>query len=79
MKLAVLTDAHGNLPALEAALGAIRAEGCDAIYHTGDAIGIGPYPAETLDCLLNTPSLYFVMAITTPGLRTGYLTRACRT
>ena len=45
-----------NLPALEAALDAIRREGCDAIVHTGDAIGIGPFPAECLDLLLNTPN-----------------------
>ncbi len=53
MRIAVLTDAHGNLPALEAALAMIRAEGCDAIYHTGDAVGIGPYPAECVERLLS--------------------------
>lgn len=52
MRVAVLTDAHGNLPALEAALAMIRAAGCDAIYHTGDAVGIGPYPAECVELLL---------------------------
>ena len=46
MKIAVLTDVHGNLPALQVALRAIRREGADAIFHTGDAIGIGPFPAE---------------------------------
>jgi predicted phosphodiesterase len=60
-KIAVLTDAHANLPALEAALAAIRAEGCEAVYHTGDAIGIGPYPAECLDRLLHTPTTRLVM------------------
>ncbi len=60
-RIAVITDAHANLPALDAALAAIRAEGCDAIYHTGDAVGIGPYPAECLDRLLHTPRLRLVM------------------
>lgn len=60
MKIAVITDAHANLPALQAALQAIRAEGVDEIYHTGDAIGIGPFPAETLDLLLETPGMRFV-------------------
>lgn len=60
-RLAVMTDVHANLPALDAALAAIRAEGCDAIYHTGDAIGIGPYPAECLDRLLQTPNMRLVM------------------
>ena len=61
MKIAVLTDVHGNLPALQAALKAIGQEGCDAIYHTGDSIGIGPYPAECLELLLNTPRMHLVM------------------
>lgn len=61
MKIAVITDVHANLPALQAALESIEREGVDAIYHTGDAIGIGPYPAETLDLLLNTPNMRFVM------------------
>jgi predicted phosphodiesterase len=58
MKIAVLTDAHANLPALRAALDAIRAEGCDAIYHTGDAIAIGPQPAECLELMLSMPNLH---------------------
>ena len=52
MRIGVLTDVHGNLPALEAALGALASEGCDVVVHTGDAIGIGPHPAECLDLLL---------------------------
>ena len=53
MRIVVLTDTHGNLPALDAALATIQAEGCDAIYHTGDAVGIGPYPAECVERLLS--------------------------
>ena len=43
MKVAVLTDVHANLPALEATLRAIEDAGCEAIYHTGDAIGIARF------------------------------------
>jgi predicted phosphodiesterase len=57
MRIAVFTDVHANLPALRAALKAIRAQGCDALFSTGDAIAIGPYPAECLDLLLSTPGL----------------------
>lgn len=53
MKIALLTDAHGNLPALDAALLAVEQEGCDAIYHGGDAVGIGPYPAGCVERLLS--------------------------
>jgi predicted phosphodiesterase len=57
-RIAVITDAHAYLPALGAALTAIRADGPDAVYHTGDAIGIGPFPAETLDRLLHESGLH---------------------
>jgi len=61
MRIIVITDVHANLPALEAVLTSIRDEGYDALFHTGDAIGIGPYPAECLELLLNTPNTHFVM------------------
>ena len=60
MKIAVLTDVHGNLPALQAAMRAIRREDADAIFHTGDAIGIGPFPAECLELLLGTPGVHLI-------------------
>jgi putative phosphoesterase len=56
-KIALITDAHGNLPALRAALAAIQAENCESIYHLGDAIAIGPYSVECLDLILDTPQL----------------------
>ena len=61
MRIAVITDVHANLPALDAALESIQAEGCDAVFHTGDAIGIGPFPGECLELLLNTPNIQFVV------------------
>ena len=61
MKIGVITDAHANLPALEAALHALRAEGCDAIVHVGDAIAIGPFPAECVELLRSTPNLECLM------------------
>jgi predicted phosphodiesterase len=61
MKVAVLTDVHANLPALRAALGALQREGFDLLVHLGDAISIGPFPAETLDLLLSVPNARFIM------------------
>lgn len=61
MKLAIITDVHANLPALEAALAAIAREGCDQIIHLGDVVGIGPYPSECLERMLNVTHLEFVM------------------
>jgi putative phosphoesterase len=45
-RVAVITDIHGNLPALEASLQAIDAIGVDAIYCGGDLVGYGPHPNE---------------------------------
>ncbi len=61
LKIVVFTDVHANLPALRAALRAIRQEGYDAAFHLGDAIGIGPYPAECLDLLLHMPEIHLLM------------------
>ena len=60
-RIAVRTDAHGNLPALGAALRPIHEDGVTTVYHTGDAIGIGPFPAEVLDRLLHTAGMRLVM------------------
>ncbi|MGF7057322.1 metallophosphoesterase family protein [Brassicibacter mesophilus] len=61
LKVAIMTDVHGNLPALKAALKRIHEDKCDYIFHTGDAIGIGPYPNECLDLMFNTKGLRMVM------------------
>jgi putative phosphoesterase len=45
-RVAVLTDIHGNLPALEASLRAIEAIGLDAVYCGGDLVGYGPHPNQ---------------------------------
>jgi hypothetical protein len=39
---------------------AIQVEECDAIFHVGDAIAIGPYPAECLDLMQGTSNLICV-------------------
>jgi predicted phosphodiesterase len=61
VRIAVIADVHANLPALEAALGTISALDCHAIYCLGDAIAIGPHPAECLDLLLATPNVHPLM------------------
>ena len=50
MRVGVLADIHGNLPALDAVLADVDAAGVDAIVLNGD-IATGPMPAETLDRL----------------------------
>jgi putative phosphoesterase len=46
MPAAVITDIHGNLPALEAALARIDELGIERIYCGGDLVGYGPHPNE---------------------------------
>ena len=46
MRIAVLSDIHGNLPALEAVLEALQPY--DAIWQLGDVVGYGPQPDEVV-------------------------------
>jgi predicted phosphodiesterase len=48
VRLALISDIHGNLPALEAVLSEVEQEGVDEILCLGD-VAVGPQPAETLD------------------------------
>lgn len=48
MKVAIISDIHGNLEALEAVLEDIENNGVETIYCLGDIIGYGPNPRECL-------------------------------
>ncbi len=50
MRVAVLSDIHGNLPALDAVLADVERVGVDAVVVNGD-IADGPMPGETMDRL----------------------------
>lgn len=50
MRVAVLADIHGNLPALEAVLAEPDVAAADRVVLPGD-IALGPMPGETLDLL----------------------------
>jgi len=45
-RVAVITDIHGNLPALQAAFDRLEGLGPDAVYCGGDLVGYGPWPNE---------------------------------
>lgn len=53
-------DLHGNLPALEALLGALRDAKCEQVVFGGDAVGIGPQARECVERLLEEPRLVVV-------------------
>jgi putative phosphoesterase len=52
VRIAVLNDVHGNLPALEAVLADVEREQLDAIVFGGDIIA-GPMPRETMARVLS--------------------------
>jgi predicted phosphodiesterase len=48
-RIALLSDVHGNLPALDAVLESIRRAGIRELYCLGDLVGYGPDPAGVID------------------------------
>jgi len=46
VRVAVLSDIHGNLHALDAVLEAVAADAPDAVWCLGDLVGYGPRPNE---------------------------------
>ena len=59
MRVAVVSDVHGNLPALEAVLAEVEAADVDAVVCCGDVVG-GAFSAEVLDRLAALPEIRFV-------------------
>jgi predicted phosphodiesterase len=52
MRVAVISDVHANLPALEAVLAAIDADGVDELWCLGDLTGYGADPGPCMDVVL---------------------------
>jgi predicted phosphodiesterase len=54
MRIALISDVHANLPALEAVLADIDGDTTiGAIYHLGDLVGYAPWPNEVVMLLHN--------------------------
>jgi putative phosphoesterase len=51
LRIAVIADIHGNLPALEAVLADIAVRRADAIVNLGDCVSGPLWPRETMDLL----------------------------
>ncbi|HWW43426.1 metallophosphoesterase family protein, partial [Pedobacter sp.] len=49
IKIAVFSDVHGNLPALEAVLEDMERRGADQIYCLGDLVDFAPWNNEVID------------------------------
>jgi predicted phosphodiesterase len=55
MRLAIVSDIHGNLPALQAVLADIAIRGADAIVNLGDSLSGPLLPLETAEFLMAQP------------------------
>src|SRR5438105_15284431 len=51
MRLAVLSDIHGNLTALEAVLTDLKTISADVVVHGGDLVANGARPAQAVDII----------------------------
>ena len=49
MRIGILSDIHGNLPALAAVLDHIKSSQVDALYCLGDLVGYAAFPNEVVE------------------------------
>ncbi|MGO4326837.1 metallophosphoesterase [Cupriavidus sp. 2TAF22] len=76
--IAILSDIHGNLPALHAVVDAARALGCQRFISLGDVVGYYAQPGECIDLLRQLDAInvmgnhdqYMVAALDCPRSRT---------
>jgi diadenosine tetraphosphatase ApaH/serine/threonine PP2A family protein phosphatase len=52
-RIAIISDIHSNMAALEAVLRDIAAQKAEAIYCLGDVVGYGPEPVEAMSRILD--------------------------
>jgi putative phosphoesterase len=51
MRLAIVSDVHGNLTALEPVVRDVEGASPDLVFHGGDLVLMGPRPAEVVDLI----------------------------
>ena len=82
MRIAVISDIHGNLEALFRCLDDIERSGVDRIVNLGDAIGYGPQPEEILTILEKRGILSILgnheLAVLDENYRTDFTPQALR-
>jgi putative phosphoesterase len=58
MRIAFISDIHGNFTALQAVLADINSQSIDQVVCLGDAVTLGPQPVEVLNALKELKCLY---------------------
>lgn len=72
MRIAILSDIHGNAIALEAVLADIQAQGgADSYWVLGDLVALGPDPVKVLERLHTLPNLHCTRGNTDRYVITG--------
>ena len=78
MKVALISDIHANLPALQAVLSDIaKHTGVEAIYHLGDLVGYAPWPNE-VTALLREHSISGIAGNYDSTVATNYKHCGCK-
>ncbi len=54
MRVAVISDVHSNLAALDAVLSHAETQGVEQIWHLGDGVGYGPDPDAVIQRMVET-------------------------
>jgi predicted phosphodiesterase len=76
-KLALVSDIHANLPAMEAVLADLAAVSPDVVYHLGDLVGYAPWPNEIV-ALLEEEGIRGVAGNYDSTVATGHQHCGCR-
>lgn len=82
IKLAILSDIHGNLPALEAVMADLKNFNVDQVIVAGDVINFGPFSRQTAEIVIenNWPVIrgnneFFLIDYNTPRARAEWSDR----
>lgn len=59
-RIALISDIHGNLPAFQAVLAAVKEEGADEIWCLGDLVGYGAQPNECVELAAESVQLCLI-------------------
>ncbi|MDH5445423.1 MAG: metallophosphatase family protein [Gammaproteobacteria bacterium] len=72
MKIAIISDLHSNIEALQACLARAQGQNVEKYICLGDIIGYGPDPAEVLDIVMSLPNVEVVKGNHEEALFTAY-------